>query len=129
MKWNITIALALAATLPAAHAQTSQDIVRSYAAQAPSPPSPQAGERFFTVTHGREWSCSSCHGTPPVRDGRHASTGKAIAPLAPAANPQRLTDPAKVEKWLRRNCGDVAGRECTAQEKADILAFLAQVKP
>jgi len=47
-----------------------------------------------------------------------------ISPLAPAANPQRFTDSRKVEKWFRRNCGDVLDRECTAQEKADVLAWL-----
>jgi aspartokinase-like uncharacterized kinase len=46
--------------------------------------------------------------------------------LAPAANPERLTSATKVEKWLRRNCNDVMGRECSAAEKADILQFLIQ---
>ena len=55
----------------------------------------------------------------------HAATGKTIQPLAPAANAQRFTDTAKVEKWFRRNCNDVVGRECSAQEKADILAWLS----
>ncbi|HEX7384701.1 MAG TPA: DUF1924 domain-containing protein, partial [Burkholderiaceae bacterium] len=32
-------------------------------------------------------------------------------------------------KWFRRNCGDVLGRECTADEKADIVAWLATLKP
>jgi len=38
-------------------------------------------------------------------------------------------DPAKVEKWFRRNCNDVMGRECTAGEKADVLAWLLTLKP
>ena len=53
---------------------------------------------------------------------------KSIEPLAPVANRERLTDPAKVEKWFKRNCKDVLARECTAQEKADFLAFLISVK-
>ena len=44
--------------------------------------------------------------------------------MAPAANPQRFTDAAKVEKWFRRNCKDVLGRACSAQEKGDVLAYL-----
>ena len=40
-----------------------------------------------------------------------------------------FSDPAKVEKWFRRNCNDVAGRECTAGEKADVLAWLISLKP
>ena len=44
--------------------------------------------------------------------------------MAPAANPQRFSDAAKVEKWFKRNCNDVLGRACTAQEKGDVLAYL-----
>ena len=82
------------------------------------------GEAFFTARHGNEWSCSSCHGSPPTGQGKHAKTGKAIAPLAPKANAERFTDAATVEKWFRRNCNDVLGRACTASEKADVLAYL-----
>ena len=59
---------------------------------------------------------------------KHASTGKAIEALAPAFNPKSLTDTARVDKWLRRNCKDVLARECTAAEKADVLAYLASLK-
>ena len=125
----VAAGLAAAAALASggAWAETPQDIARSYAAKAPAAPSPEAGARFFGTPHGREWSCATCHGTPPVGEGRHAATGRPIAPLAPVANANRLTDPAKVEKWLRRNCSDVAGRECTPQEKADIVAWLAGI--
>ena len=51
-----------------------------------------------------------------------------IQPLAPGVNPQRFTDVAQVEKWFKRNCGDVLKRECTAQEKGDILAWLVTLK-
>jgi hypothetical protein len=44
-------------------------------------------------------------------------------------NPERFTDTAKVDKWFRRNCKDVASRECTAAEKADMLAWLLQFHP
>ncbi len=87
------------------------------------------GQQFFTSTHGREWSCASCHGTDPSHQGRHASTGKRIGPMAPAFNPKRFTDPAKVEKWFRRNCNDVLARECTPGEKADVQAWLESVRP
>ena len=87
------------------------------------------GERFFTERHGREWACATCHGAVPSGEGKHAVTGKPIAPLAPAFNAQRLTDPAKTEKWFRRNCNDVVGRECNAAEKADLLAWLLTLKP
>ena len=60
--------------------------------------------------------------------GKHAATGKTIGALAPAFNADRFTDAAKAEKWFRRNCKDVAGRECTAGEKADVLAWLLTLK-
>ncbi len=92
-------------------------------------PDPDRGQQLFTQKHGREWSCASCHGERPTGEGRHAATGKAIAPMAPAFNPQRFTDPAKTEKWFRRNCNDVMGRECSADEKADVIAWLRTLKP
>lgn len=86
--------------------------------------SAQRGAAFFKSTHGREWSCASCHTQNPMATGRHAKTDKPITPLAPAANTERFTRPDKVEKWFRRNCNDVLGRACTASEKGDVLAYL-----
>ncbi|PQA77306.1 cytochrome C [Rhodoferax sp. TS-BS-61-7] len=96
--------------------------------QAGRSPNPGQGQQFFNAKHGREWSCASCHNALPTGDAKHASTGKAITPLAPAFNPERFTDPAKSEKWFRRNCNDVLARECTAAEKADVLAWLISLK-
>jgi len=92
-------------------------------------PSASRGAQFFSARHGGEWSCSSCHGAPPTGQGKHAKTGKAIAPLAPAANAERFTDAARTEKWFRRNCNDVLGRACSGAEKADVLAYLLQARP
>ena len=127
--WRRVLPLALCATAVAHAADTSgaQQLAR-WQAQAGAPADAARGQRLFTSTHGGDWSCASCHGKPPTGDGRHAGTGKHIAPLAPAFNPQRLTDQAKVDKWLRRNCKDVFSRECTAQEKADVLAYLMELK-
>jgi len=115
-------ALAVAASL--ACAETPTQMLDRYRLQAGTSPAPSRGQQFFTSPHGHEWSCASCHGSPPTEAGRHAATGKPIAPLAPAFNPERFTDPAKTEKWFRRNCNDVVGRECTAAEKADVLSWL-----
>ncbi len=90
--------------------------------------SAQRGEAFFQSVHGGDWSCASCHTQNPVAPGRHAVTGKAIAPLAPVASPARFTDPAKVEKWFTRNCNDVLKRTCTPTEKGDVLAYLISLK-
>jgi hypothetical protein len=97
--------------------------------QAAAPGSVERGKAFFTSKHGGDLSCASCHGTPPTSQGRHASTGKVIEALAPAFNPLRFTDTAKVDKWFARNCKDVLARECTALEKADVLAYFANLKP
>jgi hypothetical protein len=86
--------------------------------------SARRGAEFFKTTHGREWSCASCHTQNPTAAGRHAKTNKEIAALAPAANAERFTRPDKVEKWFRRNCNDVLGRACSASEKGDVLAYL-----
>lgn len=82
------------------------------------------GAAFFTSRHGGDWTCASCHTEDPRRAGRHAVTGKTIEPLAPVAHPTRFTDSRKVDKWFRRNCNDVVGRECTIAEKGDVLTYL-----
>jgi hypothetical protein len=120
-------AAALAVSL-AASAATPAELLAGYAAQSGAPPSAARGQQFFTSTHGREWTCSSCHGALPTQGGKHAATGKPIRALAPAFDPQRFTDQAKAEKWFRRNCNDVVGRECSAAEKADVLAWLSSLK-
>ena len=68
-------------------------------------------------------SCTTCHGRDTRGAGR-ALTGKTIEPVAVSVTPTRYTDPAKVEKWFKRNCTEVLGRECTPQEKGDWLTFV-----
>lgn len=122
------LALALACGGAAALAASPAELALGYAAQAGAAPAAARGEQFFTARHGREWSCSTCHGTPPTDTGKHAATGRTIAPLAPAFNADRFSDAAKTEKWFRRNCNDVLGRECTPGEKSDVLAWLMALK-
>lgn len=117
-----------------AFAETPQEILDGYTAQAKSAdPAFSAfdaarGELFFKNTHGNDWSCASCHTQNPAEAGKHAKTDKPIEPLAPSANAERFTDPKKVEKWFKRNCGDVLDRECTALEKGDVLTYLLTIK-
>jgi hypothetical protein len=119
-------AAALALPWMAAHAAdtTPAAQLQRFATEAGAPGQADRGRVFFTSRHGGEWSCASCHGNVPVTAGRHAGTGKGIDPLAPGANPRAFTDSAKVDKWFRRNCKDVLQRECSAGEKADVLAWL-----
>jgi len=69
-------------------------------------------------------SCTTCHGNDPRAPGR-SQTGKFIEPMAVSVSPLRFTNPVKVEKWFKRNCNEVLGRECTPQEKGDWLAYMA----
>jgi cytochrome c peroxidase len=110
------------------HAETPQDFLKRFEQEAGTTASAERGVRFFSQKHGSEWSCSTCHTTKPTISGKHAKTDKVIAPLAPSANPERFTDPAKVDKWFRRNCNDTLDRQCSAQEKADVLAWLLTLK-
>ena len=133
LAWRTVQALALAsslALLPAAQAADTSPAqqLAHWTAQAGGKADAARGQAFFTQRQGGEWSCSSCHGNPPTAAGRHASTGRTLPPLAPAFNPESLTDTAKVDKWLRRNCNDVLSRECTPLEKADVLAYLTRLK-
>lgn len=122
--------LIAAAFATPAFAATPAEIEADYAAQARqavpgfSGFSAARGEQLYRSTHGNDWSCASCHGATPTDNGKHAKTGKSISPLAPAADAQRFSDKARVEKWFRRNCNDVMGRECTPLEKGDVIAFL-----
>lgn len=121
----LVLAAATLATPPAMAADTSaaQQLER-WSTLAGAPGNAERGRAFFGTRHGGQWSCSSCHGSPPVKTGQHASTGKDIAPLAPAFNPGAFTSSARVDKWFRRNCNDVLQRECSATEKADVMAYL-----
>jgi len=126
------LAAALVAAMgvaPAAHAATPAQLLADYTAQAGAAPAPARGQQLFTSRHGHEWSCSSCHGAVPTQGGKHAATGKPIGAMAPAFNADRFADAAKTDKWFRRNCNDVIGRECSAAEKADVLSWLMTLKP
>lgn len=123
-----TLALGAFICASSAFAATPAEMLAGYTAKAGSATQPARGQSFFTSKHGKDWSCASCHNATPTVQGKHASTGKTISPLAPAFNPDSFTDAAKTEKWFRRNCNDVVGRECTAGEKADVLAWLMTLK-
>lgn len=128
----IPVAISLICVSPA-YASTPQAFLDQFNSEAQKTSSSfqgfdaQRGQQWFTEPHGGEWSCSSCHTSNPAAMGKHSVTGKPIDPLAPAANPERFTNPAKVEKWFKRNCKDVLKRECTPQEKGDVLTYLLSI--
>jgi uncharacterized membrane protein len=126
MRRNLAIAALLFATV--AQAETPRDFLTRFEKEAGAAASAERGARFFTTKQGGEWSCASCHTEKPTQAGRHAKTDKPITPLAPAANAERFTDATKVDKWFRRNCNDTLNRICSAQEKADVMAWLLAQK-
>lgn len=89
--------------------------------------SAEAGRAFFfakqTGGSGEADSCTTCH-TPDPRKVGQTRAGQDIEPLAVSVNPKRLTEWAMVEKWFRRNCDTVLGRECTLTEKGNFLAYM-----
>ncbi|MDH5302096.1 MAG: DUF1924 domain-containing protein [Gammaproteobacteria bacterium] len=116
----------------AAQADVVADRLKEYQSQGGSNFSADAGKAMWTkkVVHadseGKERACAVCHGEDLRKPGKHAKTGKVIDPLAPSANPERLTEVKQIEKWFKRNCEWTYGRECTAQEKGDFLSYIAK---
>lgn len=130
---KIAVAMLFIACAGIAHAETPSSLIIGYTAEAvrTTPgfvPSAERGQEFYM----RKWSvsktmpaCATCHTNQPTAEGKHVVTSKRIAPLSPVANPERFANSAKVEKWFRRNCQEVVGRECSAAEKADFIQFLS----
>ena len=128
----ISASLLAASAAVAIAGQQQKSILDAYTSQASAADpafaaSSTRGEGFFFGKHtgGKPDtpSCTSCH-TSNLKGTGKTRAGKEIAPMAPSVNPKRFTDAADVEKWLKRNCTDVLGRECTAKEKSDVLAYL-----
>jgi hypothetical protein len=129
---SISLLVATSFIAQIARAETPAEILAGFKSEAASTAgftgfSAPRGETFFKAKHGGEWSCSSCHTENPAAQGKHAKTEKVIKPLAPSANAERFSDPEKVAKWFKRNCKDVLERECTAQEKGDVMTYLMAV--
>ena len=130
--FRVSVTLMLLASASSALADTPASLVAGYTAEAAQAapgftPSAQRGQGFYT----KEWrvsnkmpNCTVCHGKNLKIEGKHVVTDKRIAPFSPAANPERFTSVKKVEKWFKRNCTEVVGRECTAAEKADFVQFV-----
>jgi cytochrome c peroxidase len=131
----LTICFAVLSATPG-FAGTHQELLQKYQVQARELYKDFDG---FSVARGRELymreeasskgliSCSSCHTSDPKGKGRTRAQ-KLIEPLAPIVNPQRFTNYKHAEKWFRRNCDDVFGRSCTAQEKGDFITYLLSIK-
>jgi len=106
-------------------ADVTGDLIQEYKAKGASTASASRGEKLWNKdVNGR--SCTTCHTLSVKNEGKHQKTGKLIKPMAPSVNPERLTKKRKVKKWLLRNCKWTFKRECSPQEKSDILLWLSQ---
>jgi hypothetical protein len=117
----------------AVHSGQRDELLNRYQQSAERPFSAESGKTFWTTKHTPiagepARSCSVCHSADLKSTGKHINTGKIIQPMAPVVNPARLTDAKKMEKWLLRNCKWVLGRECSPQEKGDVLTFMKNFK-
>ena len=133
----IAVAMSLASVSVLADTASAQKLADKYAviAKTINPAatglSVEDGKAFFSrelTIRGKQVACASCHTANPANSGKHVVTGKPIQPLAPAANPKRFSDLDKVEKNFEKHCLDIIGRDCTAQEKGNFIAYLISVK-
>lgn len=125
----VTLGLAAMIAVPAIAADVVDERLAAYEAEGAGPFDADKGKAMWTqeFTHAKAdkpRSCATCHTDDPRAQGKHAKTGKAIKPLAPSANPERLTEVREIEKWFMRNCKWTVGRKCTAQEKGNLLSYL-----
>jgi mono/diheme cytochrome c family protein len=125
----IPLVLSVAISVSAEAGNPVEGLLETYRGEGAAAFDPRAGAELWvrSFTHAKapaNRSCASCHTDDPSRAGRHLRTRKLIDPMAPSANPDRLQDVAEIRKWLKRNCRWTLGRECTAQEKGDLLTFL-----
>ena len=125
----ITMTITLSLYALTASAAVIDEILTGYLQQGAPAPQADNGKQLWTKTYAnnkkpQQRSCTDCHTENLRATGKHIKTGKPIEPLAPSVNKERLTDARKIEKWFKRNCKWTLGRECSVQEKADILSFL-----
>lgn len=76
---------------------------------------------------GKERNCHTCHGKDLTKMGKHVKSGKEIEPMALSVNKERFNKLKKIKKWFKRNCKWTFGRECSNQEKGDLLTYLIQL--
>ena len=115
--------------------------------------SAERGKAFYFAPHrvedGSTLSCASCHHDDPRKETfAHQDPvpcrachvifdrwpngvprmHRQILAFAPSENPERFASDFKAEKWFEYNCGFLLGRDCTPQEKGDLITWLLTVK-
>jgi hypothetical protein len=124
-----TVVFPLVVPLSTQASEAVETLLNEYRSQGATVFSAEDGKTFFNqaFTHqktGDIRQCTACHTEDLRNHGEHVRTGKDIKPLAPSANPESLTNIKHIRKWLKRNCKWTLGRECDAQEKANLLTFI-----
>jgi hypothetical protein len=116
--------------------------------------SPERGRAFYLEKHPLRGlgavSCASCHRKNPreqvrahrvdilcrachvINDEEHpdprSAKKRVLEPFAPSANAERFTDYEQVERFFHTNCRMLLKRECTPQEKGDLIAWLLTIE-
>ena len=124
----LTIFLVVSPTIASSNMQIDT-LLNEYQQLAAEPFNAKTGEALWLQTFSSQRSpasrsCTSCHTSNPRNSGKHVRTNKAIDPIAQSTSADRFSDIKKIRKWLKRNCKWTLGRECTAQEKGDVLSYL-----
>jgi len=129
MRMRVFLVVALSVFAVNVSADVVDQVLAQYRSQGAGEFDAAAGKALWDKSYpdargGEARRCATCHTTDLRQPGKHAQTGKVIEPMAPSVNAKRLTDIKFVEKWFLRNCKWTLGRECTPQEKGNVLVFL-----
>jgi len=128
MKTSVLVAALLAGSAsPGLQADPVTGLQNLYRDQGAGPFLSGSGETLWNSRQYQGRRCADCHGADLRQPGRHQRTNKPIEPMAPSVASGRYTDAEKVEKWFKRNCKWTWGRECTPQQKGDLLEYLKQL--
>jgi uncharacterized protein (DUF1800 family) len=84
--------------------------------------------RRAAEAHRDEIPCRACHVLFSRQPEGQRPTRRELRPLAPAANADRFTNEWRTEYWFAYNCKLLLQRECTAQEKGDLITWLMTIQ-
>ncbi len=119
------IVLSIVMTPVMATTQAAEEALSNYRQLGVTSFDAQAGQQLWQQDFdGRQ--CASCHGEDLTQNGKHVKTKKTLKPMAPSVNSGRFTKIKKIEKWFKRNCKWTLGRECSPQEKGNMLVWLIE---
>lgn len=129
MRKRVLLVLVMSVFTTGVNADAVDQALAQYRTQGAGEFNAAAGKALWDKSYpdargGEARQCAACHTADLRQPGKHVQTGKRIEPMAPSVNAKRLTDIKFMEKWFLRNCKWTLGRECTPQEKGNVLVFL-----